>query len=106
MKSSSLDPGVRDDPPDVILLDVEMPGIDGFQVLRALKSEDELKDIPVVFLTSRSDIDDVVAGLRGGAHDYLKKPFEHVELLARVGWPFTSRSFRTSSDNAMSNWIG
>ena len=75
----------RRDPPDVILLDVEMPGIDGFQVLRALKSDAELKDIPVVFLTSRSDIDDVVAGLRGGAHDYLKKPFEHVELLARVG---------------------
>ena len=75
----------RRDPPDVILLDVEMPGIDGFQVLRALKSDTELKDIPVVFLTSRSDIDDVVAGLRGGAHDYLKKPFEHVELLARVG---------------------
>ena len=75
----------RQDPPDVILLDVEMPGIDGFQVLRALKSDPELKDIPVVFLTSRSDIDDVVAGLRGGAHDYLKKPFEHVELLARVG---------------------
>ena len=80
-RSSSAD----DDPPDVILLDVEMPGIDGFQVLRALKSDAELKDIPVVFLTSRSDIDDVVAGLRGGAHDYLKKPFEHVELLARVG---------------------
>jgi diguanylate cyclase (GGDEF)-like protein len=75
----------RMDPPDVILLDVEMPGIDGFQVLRALKGDAELKDIPVVFLTSRSDIDDVVAGLRGGAHDYLKKPFEHVELLARVG---------------------
>jgi len=75
----------RRDPPDVILLDVEMPGIDGFQVLRALKRDAELKDIPVVFLTSRSDIDDVVAGLRGGAHDYLKKPFEHVELLARVG---------------------
>jgi len=75
----------RLDPPDVILLDVEMPGIDGFQVLRALKSDADLKDIPVVFLTSRSEIDDVVAGLRGGAHDYLKKPFEHVELLARVG---------------------
>ena len=75
----------RQDPPDVILLDVEMPGIDGFQVLRILKRDADLKDIPVVFLTSRSDIDDVVAGLRGGAHDYLKKPFEHVELLARVG---------------------
>ena len=75
----------RLDPPDVILLDVEMPELDGFEVLSALKSDAELRDIPVVFLTSRSSIDDVVAGLRGGAHDYLKKPFEHVELIARVG---------------------
>ena len=75
----------RRDPPDVILLDIEMPELDGFEVLAALKKDAELQDIPVVFLTSRSGITDVVAGLRGGAHDYLKKPFEHVELLARVG---------------------
>ena len=75
----------RRDPPDVILLDIEMPGLDGYEVLAALKGDAELQDIPVVFLTSRSGITDVVAGLRGGAHDYLKKPFEHVELLARVG---------------------
>ena len=75
----------RNDPPDIILLDVEMPELDGYQVLSALKSDAELKDIPVVFLTSRSDIADVVAALRGGAHDYLKKPFENIELLARVG---------------------
>jgi diguanylate cyclase (GGDEF)-like protein len=75
----------RHDPPDVILLDIEMPGLDGYQVLAALKRDEELKDIPVVFLTSRSGITDVVAGLRGGAHDYLKKPFDHIELVARVG---------------------
>jgi diguanylate cyclase (GGDEF)-like protein len=75
----------RQQPPDVILLDIEMPGLDGYQVLSELKSDDSLKNIPVVFLTSRSGMDDVVAGLRGGAHDYLKKPFEPVELLARVG---------------------
>ena len=75
----------RHDSPDIILLDIEMPELDGYQVLAALKSDAELKDIPVVFLTSRSGIDDVVAGLRGGAHDYLKKPFENIELLARVG---------------------
>ena len=69
----------------MILLDIEMPELDGFEVLAALKGDAELQDIPVVFLTSRSGITDVVAGLRGGAHDYLKKPFEHVELVARVG---------------------
>jgi two-component system cell cycle response regulator len=74
----------REDPPDVVLLDIEMPGLDGYQVLSELKSDAELKDIPVVFLTSRGGMDDVVAGLRGGAHDYLKKPFEAAELLARV----------------------
>jgi two-component system cell cycle response regulator len=75
----------RQEPPDVILLDIEMPGLDGYQVLSELKSDAVLKNIPVVFLTSRSGMEDVVAGLRGGAHDYLKKPFEPVELLARVG---------------------
>ena len=75
----------REHRPDVVLLDIEMPGLDGYEVLGQLKSDVELKNIPVVFLTSRTDMKDVVAGLRGGAHDYLKKPFETAELLARVG---------------------
>jgi two-component system cell cycle response regulator len=75
----------RSNPPDVILLDIEMPELDGFEVLAALKADPALQDIPVVFLTSRSSVTDVVAGLRGGAHDYLKKPFDHIELVARVG---------------------
>ena len=75
----------RESPPDVVLLDIEMPGLDGYGVLAALKGDPLLKDIPVVFLTSRASMEDVAAGLRGGAHDYLKKPFEAVELLARVG---------------------
>jgi two-component system cell cycle response regulator len=75
----------RKDPPDVVLLDVEMPGLDGYEVLSELKGDVELRDIPVVFLTSRSATTDIVAGLHGGAHDYLKKPFEPAELLARVG---------------------
>jgi two-component system cell cycle response regulator len=75
----------REDPPDVVLLDIEMPGLDGYQVLAELKGDIGLKDIPVVFLTSRDGMSDIVTGLRGGAHDYLKKPFEPAELLARVG---------------------
>jgi serine phosphatase RsbU (regulator of sigma subunit) len=71
--------------PDAVLLDVEMPGLDGRAVLKELKSNPELADIPVVFLTGRTATDDIVAGLRAGAHDYLKKPFEPEELLARVG---------------------
>lgn len=70
--------------PDVVLLDIEMPGLDGYQVLASLKAAPELRDIPVVFLTSRSGMEDVVAGLHAGAHDYLRKPFEPPELVARV----------------------
>ena len=71
--------------PDAILLDIEMPGLDGHQVLARLKADHDFSDIPVVFLTGRTSTDDMVAGLRAGAHDYLKKPFEPAELLARVG---------------------
>jgi len=71
--------------PDAILLDIEMPGLDGHQVLARLKADSELCDIPVVFLTGRTSTDDMVAGLRAGAHDYLKKPFEPAELIARIG---------------------
>ena len=75
----------RADPPDVVLLDVEMAGLDGREVLARLKKDERLRDIPVVFLTARTQTEDVIAGLRAGAHDYLKKPFEPAELLARVG---------------------
>ena len=70
--------------PDVILLDVEMPVLDGHATLERLKADPMLKDIPVVFLTGRVDTADVVNGLRLGAHDYLRKPFEANELMARV----------------------
>ncbi|MDQ1536207.1 MAG: two-component system, cell cycle response regulator [Actinomycetota bacterium] len=70
--------------PDVILLDVEMPKLDGHGVLTVLRESPDLADIPVVFLTARATTDDVVEGLRLGAHDYLRKPFEPAELLARV----------------------
>jgi two-component system cell cycle response regulator len=73
------------DRPDAILLDIEMPGLDGHQVLARLKADGDLCDIPVVFLTGRTGTDDMVAGLRAGAHDYLRKPFETAELIARVG---------------------
>jgi len=70
--------------PDAVLLDIEMPGLDGREVLRRLQDDPLTSDIPVVFLTGLSRTDDIVAGLRAGAHDYLKKPFEPAELLARI----------------------
>ena len=70
--------------PDVILLDVEMPGMDGYETCRQLKTDPELFNIPVIFLTALSTTDDKVRGLELGATDYITKPFSPSELLARV----------------------
>jgi len=71
--------------PDVVLLDIVMPGLDGREVLSRVKAEEALQDTPIVFLTARTSSDEIVAALRAGAQDYLKKPFELAELIARVG---------------------
>ncbi len=70
--------------PDLILLDIMMPGMDGFEACRRLKAAPETWDIPVVFLTSSSQIDDMVKGFSLGGMDYVVKPFHKEELLARV----------------------
>ncbi len=70
--------------PHVILLDVMMPEIDGYEVCRCLKAVAETKDIPIIILTSRAEIIDKVKGLELGAADYVQKPFDHEELQARV----------------------
>jgi two-component system, cell cycle response regulator len=74
----------RSERPDVVLLDVEMPLMDGHLVLASLKRDPTLADVPVVFVTARVTTEDVVQGLELGAHDYLRKPFDASELLARV----------------------
>ncbi|HVF73923.1 MAG TPA: diguanylate cyclase [Acidimicrobiales bacterium] len=74
----------RKEHPDVVLLDIEMPKLDGWGVLAQLKDDRELCNTPVVFVTGRTATDEVVEGLRMGAHDYLRKPFDDAELLARV----------------------
>ena len=72
------------EPPDLILLDVEMPGMDGFEVLAAVKAEAAHENVPVLFITARSDTADKVRGLELGAVDYITKPFNRSEVLARV----------------------
>lgn len=67
---------------DGLILDVMMPGADGFEVLRRIRESGNA--IPVLMLTARSEVDDKVAGLDGGANDYLTKPFSAKELLARI----------------------
>ncbi|MBD2164553.1 hybrid sensor histidine kinase/response regulator [Calothrix sp. FACHB-156] len=70
--------------PDLILLDVMMPGIDGFETCQRLKYQPETRDIPVIFMTALSDTVDKVKGLSLGAVDYITKPIQHEEALARI----------------------
>lgn len=73
-----------DQPPDLILLDIIMPELDGYEVLRRLKSHDETKNIPVIFVTSKSNEEDETKGLEMGAVDYISKPFNPAVVRARV----------------------
>ncbi len=70
--------------PDLILLDVMMPGIDGFETCQRLKAEPLIRDIPIIFMTALSDTLDKVKGLQLGAVDYITKPFHQEEVLARI----------------------
>ena len=71
-------------PPDLILLDVRMPGLDGFEVCRRLKALPELCQVPVIFLSAQHDTDDKVRGFALGAVDFIAKPFQAEEILART----------------------
>ena len=76
--------------PDLVLLDLNMPVLDGFQVLRRLKSGDGAKDIPVIMLSAHGQEKEVVTGLEVGAVDYVTKPFSLPELIARVNRSLSS----------------
>ena len=76
---------VSDSCPDLILLDVTMPGMDGYEACKRLKGDYRTKDIPVIFLTGRTEKEDIVKGFECGAVDYITIPFCREELLSRVG---------------------
>lgn len=83
---------------DLMVLDIGLPELDGFEVLRRLRSEGHR--VPVIVLTARSSVHDTVAGLEGGADDYMAKPFRFEELLARVRLRLTHA--HTSGDSVLS----
>jgi len=71
-------------PPNLILLDIMMPGMDGYEVCRRLRENESTKEIPVIFLTAKSTKDNVIEGLKVGGQDYVTKPFDPIELMERV----------------------
>ena len=80
---------VQESRPDLILLDILMPGMDGYEVCTQLKADESTKDIPVIFVSSMTDIDSRVKGFKVGGVDYINKPFQHAEILARVNTHIT-----------------
>ncbi len=70
--------------PDLILLDVMMPDINGFEVCKILVGDSRTSDIPIILVTAKTDAEDIKEGLDAGANDYIKKPINKIELLARV----------------------
>ncbi|NJM14274.1 MAG: hybrid sensor histidine kinase/response regulator [Bacteroidales bacterium] len=75
---------LQDQPIELILLDIMMPGIDGYQTCIEIKNDHNLKDIPIIFLTAKNQANDLVKGFEAGGADYVTKPFRKEELLARV----------------------
>lgn len=74
----------RSHPPDLILLDINMPEMDGYEVCRELKADQDLQDIPVIFISALSETEDKIKAFRAGGYDYVTKPFEFEEVEARV----------------------
>lgn len=92
--------------PDLILLDVMMPGMDGFEVCRRLKQNPDLKDVPIMFLTAKAETEHVVQGFDLGAVDYVAKPFQSSELLRRVDTHVTMARLREELTEKVSELSG
>ncbi|HTH13787.1 MAG TPA: adenylate/guanylate cyclase domain-containing protein [Spirochaetia bacterium] len=89
--------------PDLILLDVMMPGMDGYETIRALKADPATADIPVIFISALGQIEDKVKGFQSGAVDYVSKPFQKEEVLARVGTHMKLRQAQRSVEELLHN---
>ena len=86
---------VREFEPDLMLLDIMMPELSGIQLCRIVRADPMMKDIPVIFLSARGEVEDRIKGLEAGAEDYLSKPFNTNELLLRISKMFSRTGSRT-----------
>jgi two-component system sensor histidine kinase/response regulator len=87
--------------PDLILLDVMMPGLDGFETCRRLKQAEDTRDVPVIFMTALADTAEKIQGFQAGAVDYLTKPIQHEEALARVRTHLMLRHLRRQLESEL-----
>lgn len=83
--------------PDLVLLDIHLPDIDGYEVCRVLKNDEKTKDIPIIFITSMDSEQERVKGFEAGSEDYVVKPFYPQELLARVKAHLATRSAKAQA---------
>jgi signal transduction histidine kinase/CheY-like chemotaxis protein len=90
---------IQRDPPDLVISDVMMPGMDGFELLRALRGDPATRTLPVILLSARAGEESTTEGLHAGANDYLVKPFSARELLARVSSQLTIAAIRREAEN-------
>ena len=96
---------VQKQPPDVLILDLMLPGIDGLTICRALRRNDTTAAIPIIMLTAKADESDRIHGLELGADDYVTKPFSPKELVARVA-AIERRTRRRDGDGAVARYRG
>jgi diguanylate cyclase (GGDEF)-like protein/PAS domain S-box-containing protein len=91
---SALD-SIKAKSPDLILLDIRMPGLDGFEVCRRLKGQEETREIPIIFISALTDLEEKIKGFGLGAVDFITKPFQREEILARIQTHLELRHLRT-----------
>jgi putative two-component system response regulator len=91
---------IEKDPPDLVLLDINMPLMDGYQVCQKIKGSEATRLIPVVMITALSEVEDKVKGIESGADDFITKPFNKVELLARTKSLLKTKYLNDQLDNA------
>lgn len=94
---------VKNQKPDLILLDITMPDVDGYEICSFLKSEPDLKDIPIIFVSALSSAENISQGLNFGAVDYITKPYKAQEVLARVSTHLKIRDLQIQLENANKN---
>lgn len=84
--------------PDLFVLDIMMPELDGLKICRMIRADKKMKSVPIIFLTARGEIEDRIKGLESGADDYLSKPFDTKELALRIGLIFKRMSHDSVSE--------